>query len=149
MNKIILTLTAVAMTACSYAQMDSAQNKMNPTQNNRNDDGMMKNRDLNNNQIQNEPKNAADMSHPDGVMMQDGKMIIIKDGRMVTLKNDMTLDNGMVVMSNGSYMKKGGTKMMFKEVEHMDMSGKMIPMNNSRNMNGMPDSTNNKNKFQK
>lgn len=122
---------------------------MNPTQNNRNDDGMMQNRDLNNNQIQSDPKNAADMSHPDGVMMQDGKMIIVKDGRMVTLKNDITLDNGLVVMSNGSYMKKGGTKMMFKEGEHMDMSGKMIPMNNSRNMNGMPDSTNNKNKFQK
>ena len=118
---------------------------MNPPQNNRNDDGMIQNRDLNNNQIQNEQRNQADMSHPDGVMMQDGKMIIVKDGRMVTLKNDMTMDNGMIVMSNGSYMKKGGTKMMFKEGEHMDMSGKMIPMKNYKNMDGMPDSTNNKN----
>ena len=145
MNKILLTLTAIAITACSYAQVDSAQNKMNPPQNNRNDDGMIQNRDLNNNQIQNEQRNQADMSHPDGVMMQDGKMIIVKDGRMVTLKNDMTMDNGMIVMSNGSYMKKGGTKMMFKEGEHMDMSGKMIPMKNYKNMDGMPDSTNNKN----
>ena len=145
MNKILLTLTAIAITACSYAQVDSTQNKMNPPQNNRNDDGMIQNRDLNNNQIQNEQRNQADMSHPDGVMMQDGKMIIVKDGRMVTLKNDMTMDNGMIVMSNGSYMKKGGTKMMFKEGEHMDMSGKMIPMKNYKNMDGMPDSTNNKN----
>lgn len=147
MNKILLTLTAIAITACSYAQVDSAQNKMNPPQNNRNDDGMIQNRDLNNNQIQNEQRNPADMSHPDGVMMQDGKMVMVKAGRMVSLNHEMTMDNGIVVMSNGSYMKKGGTKMMFKEGEHMDMSGNMIPMKGTKKMDIMPDSTNNKNKY--
>lgn len=50
------------------------------------------------------------MSHPDGVMMQDGKMVMVKAGRMVSLNHEMTMDNGIVVMSNGSYMKKEAQK---------------------------------------
>jgi hypothetical protein len=29
-------------------------------------------------------------------------------------------------MSNGNYLKKGGTKIMLKEGQHMDLSGKIV-----------------------
>lgn len=36
---------------------------------------------------------------------------------------------------NGSYILKGGTKTMFKEGEHMDLMGIIVPMDKSKNYN--------------
>ncbi|MCX6273859.1 MAG: hypothetical protein NTV09_01460 [Bacteroidetes bacterium] len=82
-------------------------------------------------------------NHSDGYMMQNGKMMIVKDGKMTRMENDITLANGTTIMSNGNYMKKGGTKVMLKEGEHIDLSGKMPSMktNKDKNMYLVPDST--------
>ena len=67
-------------------------------------------------------------NHPDGYMIQNGKMMMVKNGKMTMIEKDITLSNGTMIMRNGNYINKGGTKMMMKEGQHMDMSGKMIPM---------------------
>ncbi len=47
------------------------------------------------------------------------------------MEKDVTLSNGTVIMSNGYYMKKGGTKTMMKEGQHMDIFGYTISMNST------------------
>jgi hypothetical protein len=37
-------------------------------------------------------------------------MMVVKDGKVSMMEKDVTLSNGTVIMSNGYYMKKGGTK---------------------------------------
>ena len=68
------------------------------------------------------------MMHPDGFMMVDGKMMVVKNEKMTIMEKDVTLANGTLVMTNGNYMKKGGAKMMIKKGEHLDTTGKIIPM---------------------
>ena len=67
-------------------------------------------------------------SHPNGVMMQNGKMMLIKDGKMTTMENEIKMSNGTKVMANGSYMTENGKSMVMKEGQHMDMMGKMMKM---------------------
>lgn len=131
MKKTILAFTAFIITLGAYAQTDSSGKKMTPPDINNTNDSINQNRDMNNYQNQNIQNNPVDKSQPDGVMMQNRKMMMVKDGKMTILDHDMTMSNGITVMSNGSYMKKGGAKMMFKEGEHMDMSGSLTPMKNS------------------
>ena len=109
MKKILITMTAVIITVGAYAQLDQKL----PTQ----------------------PDSAAYQTstnnHPDGFIMKNGKVMCIKDQKMTVLKNDTTLTNGTVVMSNGNFMRKGETKMMLKEGQHMDLAGKVVLMNDS------------------
>jgi hypothetical protein len=113
MKKLIVVFIAIAISTGAYAQADSTNRKTSP-------------KDMNKNQnVQNNP---VDKSHPDGVMMQNGKMMKVKNGQMTILDQDMTLSNGTKVMSDGTYINKDGAKMMLKEGQHMDMSGNMIPM---------------------
>ncbi len=128
MKKTILVLATIAITFGAYAQTDSINRKMFPPDINNTNDGMNQNRDMDNNQKPTVQDRAVDKSHPDGVMMQNGKMVIVKNGKMTVLDYDMTLGNGTKIMSNGNYVKKDGTKMTLREGEHMDMSGNMIPM---------------------
>jgi len=130
MKKLILVFVAIAITAGAYAQDGSTNRKMSP-------------QDLNNTQKQNLQNNPVDKSHPDGVMMQNGKMMMVKNGQMTSLDHDMTMSNGTKIKSDGTCIKKDGTKKMMKEGQHMDMSGNMIPMktNKDKNMYLVPDST--------
>ncbi len=68
------------------------------------------------------------MMHKDGVMMKDGKMMMMKDGKMMAMENEVTLDNGTKVMTDGTCMDKSGKSMKMKDGDHLDMSGKMMPM---------------------
>ena len=59
-------------------------------------------------------------------MMQNGKMMVVKNGNMMPMEKDMTLRNGTKFMVDGTCMTKDGKKTMMKEGEMMDMDGKMM-----------------------
>jgi hypothetical protein len=59
--------------------------------------------------------------------MNNGKMVVYKDGKMTTMEKDINLSNGTVIMKNGYFMKRNGTKIKLKEGEHLDMMGQLIP----------------------
>jgi len=61
----------------------------------------------------------------DCCMMEDGKMMVIKDGKTMPMEKDMTMKNGTKCMVNGECIMKNGTKMQMKEGQCMDMRGKM------------------------
>ncbi len=63
--------------------------------------------------------------HPNGVMMQDGKMMSIKDGNMTLMTEEATMPNGVKVMTDGTYTDANGNSMALKEGQHMYMSGKV------------------------
>lgn len=60
--------------------------------------------------------------------MMNGKMMMEQNGKMTMMSHDTTMANGTKVMTDGTCIKKDGTKMTMKEGQHMDMSGKMMPM---------------------
>lgn len=96
---------------------------------------------MNNNQNQNMQNNPVDESLPNGVVMQDGKMMKVNNGKMTILDYDMTMSNGTRIRSDGSYIKKDGNKMMMKDGQHMDMEGKITLIKaKSKNMYLVPDS---------
>ena len=67
---------------------------------------------------------AAD---PDGVMMQNGKMMMMKDGKaMGPMQGGMTMSDGTKMMTDGTMMMKDGTKMHMKDGQTMTMDGKMM-----------------------
>ena len=109
------------------------------------DDALNQNRELNNNQNQNWQNNPVDVnkSHSDGVIMQNGKMMKVKNGQMTILEDDMTLSNGTKISSDGTCIKKDGSKVTMKEGQHMDNSGDVTPKNpdEDRNMYLVPTST--------
>lgn len=61
----------------------------------------------------------------DGVMMQGGKLIVMKEGQASVMTEDMTLSNGTVIMKDGSIKKADGTTMMLKNGDQIDMAGTM------------------------
>lgn len=98
-------------------------------------------------QKSNQQKNSGDELHADGIMMQNGQMMKVKNGQMTVMQEkSMTMDNGTMVMSNGTCIYKDGTKMTMKEGQHMDMSGNILPMNTNKTKKAylVPDSTINK-----
>jgi len=67
---------------------------------------------------------AADMS---GVMMKDGKMMMMKDGQAAgPMDHDMTMPDGTKVMTNGMVKMKDGKEMHMKDGQMMMMDGKMM-----------------------
>lgn len=136
MKKLILVFTAIAIMAGAHAQADSTNKKKSPADINY---GIDQNLDLNNNQNQNMQNN----SNSDGVMMENGKMMMVKNGKTTILDHDMTMSNGTKIMSDGTYTKKDGTKLTMKEGQRMDMSGKLDPTktNKDKNMYLLRDST--------
>lgn len=142
MKKLILVLATISISYGAYAQTDSTNRKMSPPDINNTDDGINKNRDMN-------KSNSQDLqnTHPDGVMMQNGKMVIVKGGRTTVLDQELTMSNGTRIMKDGTSIKKDGTKVMMTEGQHMDFAGNMVPMktNKDKNMYLVPDSTKSKN----
>ncbi|MBK5285131.1 MAG: hypothetical protein JJE25_06980 [Bacteroidia bacterium] len=118
-KKLILASTVLLLSIGAIAQQDSSNRNMN--------------HDMNNNKMDNSVNHQPmDNSHPDGVMMQNGKVMMVRNGKMTPMDHDMTMSNGTKVMSTGTILKKDGTKMMMKDGQHIDMSGNIMPMQNSR-----------------
>lgn len=71
-------------------------------------------------------------STSDGLMMKDGKMWMTKNGKTMPMDAEVTLDNGIRVMTDGTYMDKNGTTMRLRNGESMSMNGKMMPMKKNK-----------------
>ncbi|MBC8984963.1 hypothetical protein H9X96_04150 [Pedobacter sp. N36a] len=75
------------------------------------------------------------MSPPkDHIMMKDGKMWVMKNGKHTELKEPMTLENGTMVMADGTVKMKDGNTMMLKNGNSIDMMGKVMPMKMKKTM---------------
>jgi hypothetical protein len=64
----------------------------------------------------------------DCVMMEDGKMMVMKGGKTMQMDKEMTLQNGTMVMSDGSVKMKNGKTAMLKNGDCVYMNGKMSKM---------------------
>lgn len=114
MKKVIFVSAALCFSMCLFAQTDSIKNKMNNRDNN--DPKMTK--------VMNHQR--VNQSFPNGVMMKNGKLMMVKNGKLTMMDHEMSMANGTKVMPNGTILKKDGTKMMMKEGQHMDMAGHTI-----------------------
>lgn len=123
-KKVLLGIAIVTITSGAIAQSKV------PDSSNKNQ--YQKNKTTQNQTQQQYP---GGQEHPDGYMFQKGKMMQIKNGKMTLLDKDVTLSNATVITRNGHYTKKGGINTPFKEGEHMDMMGNMIPMDNLKDYN--------------
>jgi hypothetical protein len=73
----------------------------------------------------------------DGVMMHDGKMVMMKGGKASgPMDKDMTMSNGTTVMSDGTVKMKDGGETHMKEGQMMMMDGHMMEGGNSSMMGG-------------
>ena len=68
------------------------------------------------------------MKMKDCVMMEDGKMMVMKNGETMALDNDMTMKNGTMVMKDGTVKMKDGKTMTLKNGECVYMDGRMSKM---------------------
>jgi uncharacterized protein YxeA len=133
MKKIILTLTAVIITAIVYAQTDSV-NRTN--QNNTIKSG----HDMNTNPNHDMNRQPMDKSQ-DGYRMQNGKMVTWKNGKMSAMETEMTFSDGSILKSDGTIIRKDGTKLMIKDGEYVDLTGKVVRSDRNKDMYMVPDST--------
>ena len=62
------------------------------------------------------------------VMMEDGKMMEMKNGKTMMMDKDMTMSNGTMVMMDGNMKMKNGKMMMLKDGDCVMMNGKMKHM---------------------
>ena len=128
MKAKILACAAILFSISSFAQNDTTESMDRNRYDNRTDSTDLKRADsLNSNQWGQTGTGQTNQSHPDGIMMQNGKMMIFRNGNMSAMNRDTTLSNGTVIMRNGNVIMKDGTKKALKEGEHIDMSGQMVP----------------------
>lgn len=73
----------------------------------------------------------------DCVMMENGKMIQMKDGKMMDMTTNVTLSDGSTVMSNGTLKKKDGTTTTLKNGDCVMMNGSMKQMGGMRKKKAM------------
>lgn len=71
-------------------------------------------------------KMKAKMNEMNGVMKVGGKMMIMRDGKVSMLTEEITLEDGTVVMPNGRYQKPDGEKVMMQNGEGFDLKGNMM-----------------------
>jgi hypothetical protein len=73
----------------------------------------------------------------DGVMMHDGKMMMMKDGKATgAMQDSMPMPNGATVMSDGTVKMKDGSEMHMKDGQMMMMDGHMMDGGQSGSMSG-------------
>ena len=70
---------------------------------------------------------APMMAHAtDGIVMQKGKMMVMKDGQTMPMAKEMMMPNGSKVMKDGTVMMSNGKKMKMTDGMMMDMDGKRL-----------------------
>lgn len=62
----------------------------------------------------------------DCVMMENGKMSVMKGGKTMDMDQDMTMSNGTVVMKDGTVKMKSGKTMMLKDGDCVMMNGSVM-----------------------
>lgn len=75
-----------------------------------------------------ESKTKMDHKMKDCVMMKDGKMMVRKEGKTMDMDQDMTMQNGAVVMKDGTVKWKNGKTTKLKDGDCVYMDGKMTKM---------------------
>ena len=66
---------------------------------------------------------AQDSTKHEGVILKDGKLLMMKNGQTTPLTKDMTLANGTIIMANGSVKAKDGTTTILKEGDYVKWDG--------------------------
>jgi ribosomal protein L14 len=61
----------------------------------------------------------------DCVMMDNGKMMMMKHGQTMDFTKEMTLKNGTLVMTDGTIKRKNGTSVQLKDGDCIMMDGKV------------------------
>ena len=100
MKKVLVSLFAITLTLGVFAQdsTNSTSTTMTPRQH---------------------------MQNHDGVIMRDGKLLVMKNGQTSLLSSDLTLNNGTVVMANGTVKTQDGTVTTLKDGDYVAMDGTM------------------------
>lgn len=80
----------------------------------------------------------------EGVIMKNGKLLMMKNGQTTQLTSDLTLDNGTVVMANGTVKSQDGTITTLKEGDYVGMDGKIGNSKWSKNKMGTDSTMTNK-----
>jgi hypothetical protein len=62
----------------------------------------------------------------DCIMMENGKMMLMKDGQSMPMAKEMVMPNGAKIMEDGTVMMKNGKKMKMTNEMMMDMKGNMM-----------------------
>ena len=70
---------------------------------------------------------ADGMTH-DCVVMKDGKMMMMHGGKMMPMTKEMTMSDGTKCLTDGTCLKKDGTKMTMTNGQCMMMDGSMTTM---------------------
>lgn len=106
MKKLILVF-AVCLTSASTFAQNNIQNSNQYNQQSRQDDNM----------------------HEDGIVMKDGKLMLIKNGEKTAMtQNEISLTDGTIVKKDGTIIRKDGTRTPLNNGEHISMLGKVSPM---------------------
>ncbi len=105
MKKLLILVAAFTLSAGVFAQdkMDKKMDKMHA-------------------------KGIMNHKMKDCVMMKDGSMMIMKNGETMKMDKEMTMNNGTMVMSDGTVKMKNGKTMTMKDGDCMYMDGKMSKM---------------------
>ena len=134
MKKLLIAIIGILFSGISNAQTDSANKKMSPPDIHYNTtDSVHQYRDKYNSQDTLMAPDSLKKHYSleklgDGIMMKFGKMWIVNNNNLSALDRTFTLNNEIKVSQDGTYTKKDGTKLKFKEGEHMDKNGIIIPI---------------------
>jgi len=131
----MMIVLIVLLSYAANAQQDTANRKSDPVNIQLEMDKQNEideNNNMNQNQNRKSPGTMKDtiMQHhmkSDHMMMQRGKMVMMKDGKIMAIEKDMTFKNGTICMTDGKCKMKDGTSMMMMEGDMMDMDGKLLP----------------------
>jgi hypothetical protein len=63
-----------------------------------------------------------------GVLLKNGKAMIVRKGKMTVIKAYTYLSFGTRVMSDGTIVQQDGTKTKMQEGEYVNMMGEIVPM---------------------
>lgn len=134
MKKLIIAIIGIVFSGSAIAQTDSSNKKMSPPDINYNTtDSVHQYRDKYNKQDSLMAPDSTKKHHTieklgDGIMMKSGKIWIVKNNSLSALENTLTLNNEIKVSKDGTFTKKDGPKLKFKEGEHMDLNGIITPI---------------------
>ena len=96
MKKVLFSLFAIALSFGAFAQ-DSSMHHMQ--------------------------QSKMKMKTHEGIMMRNGKVMVMQNGQSAPLTADKTLSNGEVVSSNGQVKMADGTTTMLKDGDWINMNG--------------------------
>lgn len=106
------------------------QRSVTPADNTRTDDSRTSNPNATNN-----TKNANNpvkvTPNQDGVLIMNGKTMVVKNGQSTAMTQPVNLTNGARIMPDGTLIDKDGTSVKLREGDYLDFSGKYLHRNPS------------------